>query len=162
MGGISIEQTDRPRHALIPLHGDQLAWRVASVAVSLVSVALIAVTLAYKLRGAEPPSVLLLVLLAAFAIVVLLLSRFLRLAYHEQSLTTGALNATERKPLWLHAHRTDWPHSARTRNLGGSRRSGAHDCPPQEGRAHSKCHYSSAHQVRGDQGYSLFGGSNPV
>ena len=74
MPGVSTEQTGRFRRALFPLHGDQFAWRIASVAVSLVSVALILVTLGYKLRGGEPPSVLLLALLTAFAIVVLLLS----------------------------------------------------------------------------------------
>jgi hypothetical protein len=45
MRGISIEPAERLRRALFPVHGDQFGWRVASVAVSLVSVALIAVTL---------------------------------------------------------------------------------------------------------------------
>ena len=97
MPGLSTEQAERFRRAVFPLHGDQFAWRIASVAVSLVSVALIAVTLGYKLRGAELPSVLLLALLSAFVIVVLLLSRFLRLAYHEQTQTAGALDTTERE-----------------------------------------------------------------
>ena len=97
MPGVSTEQTGRFRRALFPLHGDQFAWRIASVAVSLVSVALILVTLGYKLRGGEPPSVLLLALLTAFAIVVLLLSKFLHLAYHEQTQTAGALDTTERE-----------------------------------------------------------------
>ena len=97
MPGVSTEQTGRFRRALFPLHGDQFAWRIASVGVSLVSVALIVVTLGYKLRGGEPPSVLLLALLTAFAIVVLLLSKFLHLAYHEQTQTAGALDTTERE-----------------------------------------------------------------
>ncbi len=97
MRGISMEQVDRVRRALFPVQGDQLAWRVASVTVSLVSVALIAVTLAYRLRGAELPAALLLALLAAFATVVLLLSKFLFRAQKEQGQTTGALNTTERE-----------------------------------------------------------------
>jgi PAS domain S-box-containing protein len=97
MPGASTDQAERLRRALFPLHGDQFAWRTASVAVSLVSVALIVVTLGYKLRGAEPPSALLLALLAAFAMVVLLLSKFLHLAYHEQTQTAGALDTTERE-----------------------------------------------------------------
>jgi PAS domain S-box-containing protein len=97
MPGVSTDQAERFRRALFLPHGDQFAWRIASVAVSLVSVALIAVTLGYKLRGAEPPSVLLLALLSAFVIVVMLLSRFLRLAYHEQTQTAGALETTERE-----------------------------------------------------------------
>jgi PAS domain S-box-containing protein len=97
MRGIPVKPAQPLRRALFLPHGDQFAWRIASVAVSLVSVALIAVTLGYKLRGAEPPSVLLLALLSAFVIVVLLLSRFLRLAYHEQAETAGALDTTERE-----------------------------------------------------------------
>lgn len=97
MRGASMEQVERLRRGLFPIQGDQLGWRVASVAVSLVSVALIALTLGYKLRGAELPSALLLALLAAFATVVLLLSKFLHLAYHEQHQTSGALNTTERE-----------------------------------------------------------------
>ena len=97
MRGISMEQVDRVRRALFPVHGDQFGWRVASVTVSLVSVALIALTLGYKLRGAELPAALLLALLAAFATVVLLLSKFLFRAQKEQGQTTGALNTTERE-----------------------------------------------------------------
>ena len=77
MRGISMEPADRLRRALFPAKGKQFGWRVASVTVSLVSVALIALTLGYRLRGAELPAVLLLALLAAFATVVLLLSKFL-------------------------------------------------------------------------------------
>jgi anti-sigma-K factor RskA len=72
-------------------------WRVASVTVSLVSVALIALTLGYRLRGAELPAVLLLALLAAFATVVLLLSKFLFWAQKEEGQITGALNTSERE-----------------------------------------------------------------
>lgn len=94
---VSMEPVERLRRALFPVEGDQLGWRVGSVAVSIVSVVLIALTLGYKLRGAELPSALLLALLVAFAIVVLLLSKFLGVAYHEQHQTRGALNTTERE-----------------------------------------------------------------
>ena len=97
MRSISMEQVDRARRALFPVQGDQFGWRVASVTVSLVSVALIALTLGYRLRGAELPPALLLGLLAAFATVVLLLSKFLFRAQKEQGQTTGALNTTERQ-----------------------------------------------------------------
>ena len=50
MRGISMEPAERLRRALFPAQGNQFGWRVASVTVSLVSVALIAVTLAYRLR----------------------------------------------------------------------------------------------------------------
>jgi len=97
MHGISMEQVDRVRRALFPVQGDQFAWRVASVTVSLVSVALIAVILAYRFRGAELPAALLLALLAAFATVVLLLSKFLFRAQKEEGQITGAFNTTERE-----------------------------------------------------------------
>ncbi|MGB9073265.1 MAG: PAS domain S-box protein [Terriglobales bacterium] len=97
MRGISMEPAERLRRALFPVQGNQFGWRVASVTVSLVSVALIAVTLAYRLRGAELPAVLLLALLAAFATVVLLLSKFLFRAQKEEGQITGALNTTERE-----------------------------------------------------------------
>ncbi len=97
MRGISMEPAERLRRALFPAQGNQFGWRVASVSVSLVSVALIVVTLGYRLRGAELPAVLLLALLAAFATVVLLLSKFLFRAQQEQGQTTGALNTTERE-----------------------------------------------------------------
>jgi PAS domain-containing protein len=70
---------------------------VASVPASLVSVALIALTLGCRLRGAELPAVLLLGLLAAFATVVLLLSKFLFWAQKEEGQITGALTTTERE-----------------------------------------------------------------
>ena len=97
MRGISMEPAERLRRALFPAKGKQFGWRVASVTVSLVSVALIALTLGYRLRGAELPSVLLLGLLAAFATVVLLLSKFLFWAQKEEGQITGALNTTERE-----------------------------------------------------------------
>ena len=98
MRGISImEPAERLRRALFPAKGRQFGWRVASVTVSLVSVALIALTLGYRLRGAELPSVLLLGLLAAFATVVLLLSKFLFWAQKEEGQITGALNTSERE-----------------------------------------------------------------
>src|ERR1700692_3112648 len=97
MRGISMEPADRLRRALFPAKGKQFGWRVASVTVSLVSVALIALTLGYRLRGAELPAVLLLALLAAFATVVLLLSKFLFWAQKEEGQITGALNTSERE-----------------------------------------------------------------
>src|SRR5450759_659668 len=97
MRGISMEPAERLRRALFPAQGNQFGWRVASVTVSLVSVALIAVSLAYRLRGAELPAALLLALLAAFATVVLLLSKFLFWAQKEEGEITGALNTTERE-----------------------------------------------------------------
>jgi PAS domain S-box-containing protein len=92
-----MEPAERLRRALFPAKGKQFGWRVASVTVSLVSVALIALTLGYRLRGAELPSVLLLGLLAAFATVVLLLSKFLFWAQKEEGQITGALNTSERE-----------------------------------------------------------------
>src|SRR6266404_5510509 len=97
MRGISMEPAQRLRRALFPAKGKQFGWRVASVTVSLISVALIALTLGYQLRGAELPAVLLLALLAAFATVVLLLSKFLFWAQKEEGQITGALNTTERE-----------------------------------------------------------------
>ena len=97
MRGISMEPADRLRRALFPAKGKQFGWRVASVTVSLISVGLIALTLGYRLLGAELPAVLLLALLAAFATVVLLLSKFLFWAQKEEGQITGALNTTERE-----------------------------------------------------------------
>jgi PAS domain S-box-containing protein len=97
MRGISMEPAERLRRALFPAKGKQFGWRVASVTVSLISVALIALTLGYRLRGAELPAVLLLALLAAFATVVLLLSKFLFWAQKEEGQITGALNTSERE-----------------------------------------------------------------
>jgi PAS domain S-box-containing protein len=97
MRGISMEPAERLRRALFPAKSKQFGWRVASVTVSLVSVALIALTLGYRLRGAELPPALLLGLLAAFATVVLLLSKFLFWAQKEEGQITGAFNTTERE-----------------------------------------------------------------
>src|SRR6202521_1955402 len=97
MRGISMEPAERLRRALLRAKGKQLGWRVASVTVSLISGALIALSLGYRLRGAELPSVLLLGLLAAFATVVLLLSKFLFWAQQEEGQITGALNTSERE-----------------------------------------------------------------
>src|SRR5512146_1755006 len=95
MRGIPIEPVERLRQALFPVHGDQFGWRVASVAVTLVSVGLIAVTIAYRLRGMELPAVLLLGLLVTFTTVVLLFSRFLFWAQKEEGQIKGAFNTTE-------------------------------------------------------------------
>jgi PAS domain S-box-containing protein len=97
MHGVSTEPLNRLWRALFPVHGDHFAWRVASVAVSLISVVLIALTFGYRIRGAALPSALLFALLAAFATVVLLLSKFLFRAQQEQGQTTGAFNTTERQ-----------------------------------------------------------------
>src|ERR1700723_3808021 len=97
MRRISMEPAERLRRAPLPATGMQFGWRVASVTVSLVSAALIALPLGYRLRGAELPSVLLLGLLAAFATVVLLLSQFLFWAQKEEGQITGALNTSERE-----------------------------------------------------------------
>jgi PAS domain S-box-containing protein len=97
MHGVFMELVNRLWRALFPVHGDHFAWRAASVAVSLISVVLIALTFGYRIRGAALPSALLFALLAAFATVVLLLSKFLFRAQQEQGQTTGAFNTTERQ-----------------------------------------------------------------
>src|SRR5215471_1961226 len=97
MAGILMEPINRLRRALFPVPNNQFGWRLASVAISLISVALIAATFAYRMRGAELPSILLLALLAALATVVLLLSKFLFRAQQEQDQTTGVFNVTERQ-----------------------------------------------------------------
>jgi PAS domain S-box-containing protein len=97
MRGISLEPAERLCRALFPAKGKQFGWRVASVTVSLVSIALIALTLGYRLRGAELPAALLLGLLAGFATVVLLLSKFLFWAQKEEGQIKGAFNTTERE-----------------------------------------------------------------
>jgi PAS domain S-box-containing protein len=97
MRGISMEPVKRLRRALFPVNGDQFAWRIASVAVSIISVVLIGLTFGYRFHGASIPSALLFGLLAAFATVVLLLSRFLFRAQQEEGQTTGAFNTTERQ-----------------------------------------------------------------
>ena len=95
MRGASMEPIERLRRALFPVHGDLFGWRVGSVAVSVLSIVLIALTLGYKLRGSEPPSPLLLALLLTFATVVVLLSKFLHLAHQEEGKTRTAFNMTE-------------------------------------------------------------------
>jgi PAS domain S-box-containing protein len=92
-----MEPVKRLCRGLFPPHGDQLAWRIASVAISLISVVLIALTFAYRIRGAALPPALLFGLLAAFTTVVLLLSKFLFRAQQEEGQTTGAFNTTERQ-----------------------------------------------------------------
>jgi hypothetical protein len=77
MRGLPLEPAERLRRALFPSQDKQFGWRLASVTVSLISVGLIALTLGYRLRGAELPGALWGGLLAAFATVVLLLSKFL-------------------------------------------------------------------------------------
>ena len=95
MRGVAVEPVKRLRRGLFPLHGSLLGWRIGSVAISIISAVLIALTLGYKLRGSEPPSSLLLALLLAFATVVLLLSKFLRVAHHEQNQTSAAFKTSE-------------------------------------------------------------------
>ena len=97
MCAVSMEPVERLRRALFPIRRHQFGWRVASVAVSIISIALILLTLGYKLRGSEPPSGLILALLAAFATVVLLLSRFLHIAHKQQGQTTAAFDESERQ-----------------------------------------------------------------
>ena len=67
MRGLPLEPAARLRRALFPSEDKQFGWRLASVTVSLVSVALIALTLGYRIPGTELPPALLVGLLAAFA-----------------------------------------------------------------------------------------------
>ncbi|HJT71943.1 MAG TPA: PAS domain-containing protein, partial [Terriglobales bacterium] len=97
MRGLPLEPAERVRRALFPVQGSQFGWRVASVTVSLLSVALIALTLGYRFRGAELPSLLLLALLVTFTTVVLLLSKFLFWAQTEEGQFQGAFDTTERE-----------------------------------------------------------------
>jgi PAS domain S-box-containing protein len=97
MRGLPLEPAERVRRALFPVHGNQFGWRVASVTVSLLSVALIALTLGYRFRGAELPPALLLALLLTFATVVVLLSKFLFWAQREEGAFQGAYKTTERE-----------------------------------------------------------------
>ena len=93
MRSLPLEPVARLRRALFPPQDSQVGWRVASVTVSLVSVGLIALTLAYRLRGAELPPALWVALLAAFTTVVLLLSKFLFWAQKEESQFQGAFTS---------------------------------------------------------------------
>src|SRR5215469_6212192 len=97
MRGLPLEPAARLRRALFPPQDSQFGWRLASVTISLVSVGLIALTLAYRLRGAELPPALWVGLLAAFATVVILLSKFLFWAQKEEGQFQGAFTTTERE-----------------------------------------------------------------
>jgi len=97
MRGLPLEPAERLRRALFPSQDKQFGWRLASVTVSLISVGLIALTLGYRLRGAELPGALWGGLLAAFATVVLLLSKFLFFAQTEGGQFQGAFTSTERE-----------------------------------------------------------------
>ncbi len=97
MRGLPLEPAERLRRALFPVQGNQFGWRIASVTVSILSVALIALTLGYRFRGAELPPALLLALLLTFATVVVLLSKFLFWAQREEGEFQGAYKTTERE-----------------------------------------------------------------
>jgi PAS domain S-box-containing protein len=97
MRGLPLEPVARLRRALFPPQDSQFGWRLASVTVSFVSVGLIALTLGYRLRGTELPPALWVGLLAAFATVVLLLSKFLFFAQKEGGQFEGAFTSTERE-----------------------------------------------------------------
>ena len=94
---LPLEPVARLRRALFPSKDCQFGWRLASVTVSLVSVGLIALTVAYRLRGTELPPALWVVLLASFATVVVLFSKFLFWAQQEGGQFQGAFTTTERK-----------------------------------------------------------------
>jgi PAS domain S-box-containing protein len=97
MRGLPLEPAERIRRALFPVQGNQFGWRVASVTVSLLSVALIALTLGFRFRSADIPPLLLLALLLTFATVVVLLSKFLFWAQKEEGQFEGAFKTTERE-----------------------------------------------------------------
>jgi PAS domain-containing protein len=94
---LPLEPVARLRRALFPSQDSQFGWRLASVTVSLVSVGLIALTVAYRLRGTELPTALWVGLLASFATVVVLFSKFLFRAQQEGGQFQGAFTTTERK-----------------------------------------------------------------
>ena len=94
---LPLEPVARLRRALFPSKDCQFGWRLASVTVSLVSVSLIALTIAYRIRGAELPPALWVGLLASFATVVVLFSKFLFWAQQEGGQFQGAFTTTERK-----------------------------------------------------------------
>ena len=94
---LPLEPVARLRRALFPSQDNQFGWRLASVTVSLVSVGLIALTVAYRLRGAELPPALWVGLLASFATVVVLFSKFLFWAQKEGGQFQGAFTTTERE-----------------------------------------------------------------
>ncbi len=97
MRGLPLGPAARLRRALFPSQDRQFGWRLASVTVSLVSVGLIALTVAYRLRGTELPPELWVGLLASFATVVVLFSKFLFWAQQEGGQFQGAFTTTERK-----------------------------------------------------------------
>jgi PAS domain S-box-containing protein len=92
-----LEPVARLRRALFPSQDSQFGWRLGSVTVSLVSVGLIALTVGYRIRGAELPPALWVGLLASFATVVVLFSKFLFWAQQEGGQFQGAFTTTERK-----------------------------------------------------------------
>jgi len=94
---LPLEPAARLRRALFPSKDSQFGWRLASVTVSLVSVGLIALTVAYRLRGTELPPALWVGLLASFATVVVLFSKFLFWAQQEGGQFQGAFTTTDRK-----------------------------------------------------------------
>jgi PAS domain S-box-containing protein len=94
---LPLEPVARLRRALFPSKDSQFGWRLASVTVSLVSVGLIALTVAYRLRGTELPPALWVGLLGSFATVVVLFSKFLFWAQQEGGEFQGAFTTTERK-----------------------------------------------------------------
>jgi PAS domain S-box-containing protein len=94
---LPLEPVARLRRTLFPCKDSQFGWRLASVTVSLVSVGLIALTVGYRLRGTELPPALWVGLLASFATVVVLFSKFLFWAQQEGDQFHGAFTTTERK-----------------------------------------------------------------
>lgn len=97
MRHLPLEPVARLRRALFPSQDSQFGWRLASVTVSLVSVGLISLTVAYRLRSADLPPALWVGLLASFATVVVLFSKFLFWAQKEGGQFQGAFTSTERK-----------------------------------------------------------------
>ena len=97
MRSLPMEPVVRLRRALFPSQDSQFGWRLASVTVSLVSVGLIALTVGYRIRGAELPPALWVGLLASFATVVVLFSKFLFWAQKEGGQFQGAFTITERE-----------------------------------------------------------------
>ena len=94
---LPLEPVARLRRALFPSQGSQFGWRLASVTVSLVSIGLIVLTVVYRLRGTELPSALWFGLLASFATVVILFSKFLFWAQQQGGQFQGAFTTTEHK-----------------------------------------------------------------
>src|SRR5215471_17527905 len=97
MRSLPLEPAARLRRALFPPQDSQFGWRLVSVTVTLVSVGLIALTRGYRLRGVELPPALWVGLLASFATVVVLFSKFLFWAQKEGAQFQGAFTTTERE-----------------------------------------------------------------